>query len=74
MQFAARRTGTLVDIAQIDLFEDNKRLLQKVPVLAVQCTGTGNDDCVAIVELSAIDGELLSRGDKAKMRIVRLHP
>jgi hypothetical protein len=60
--------------SQIDLFEDNRRLLQKVLVLAVQCTGPGNDDCVAIVELSASDGELLSRGDASKLRIVRLRP
>lgn len=60
--------------SQIDLFEDTKRLLQKVPILAIQCTGAGNDDCAVILEVSGSDGELLSRSDASKLRIVRLRP
>lgn len=60
--------------SQIDLFEDNQRLLQKVSILAIQCTGVVNDDCAAILEVSGSEGELLSRSDRSKLRIVRLRP
>jgi hypothetical protein len=60
--------------SQIDLFEDSSPLLQKVPVLAVQCASIRTDDCAVLLELSPSDGRLLSRSDATKLRIVRVHP
>ncbi len=60
--------------SQIELFENAKPLLRQVPVLAVQCDPVGPPNCIAVLDLSASDGQLLSRVDTTKLQIVRSRP
>jgi hypothetical protein len=59
--------------SQLDVFEENKPLLRKAPVLAVQCSDATAAPCSVLLDLTPSEGTLLLQADFGKLYIVRVH-